>query len=178
MRTVAPARAYAYWSAMAYALNEVGKRDESQTAAQQAMKHAATPAERSKAAQLAYIAQTDLAVQVPRDANGHTQLVTTRVPHHTAGWNPFIEPGDRIRRVQATLREVHCSAGHATGVAIDTPQGPLTLTIPDASHVLMQNAPSEFFCGTQPATTVMVEYAASETRGGKADGVLRGMEFR
>jgi hypothetical protein len=142
---------------MAYAVNEVGKRDESQTAAQQAMKHAATPAERSNAAQLAYIAETDLAVQFTRDADGHTQLVTTRVPHNTADWNPFVEPGDRIRRVQATQRELYCSPGHATGIAIDTPQGLLTLTIPDASQVLMQSAPSEFFCGTQPATTVMVD---------------------
>jgi tetratricopeptide (TPR) repeat protein len=178
MRTVAPVRAYAYWSAMAYALNELGRRDESRAAAQQAMAHAATPAERSNAAQLAYIAQTDLAVQFTQDANGHTQLVTTRVPHNTADWNPFIEPGDRIRRVEATLRELHCSAGRATGVGIDTPHGPLTLTIPDASHVLMRKAPSEFTCGPQPASTVMIEYAVSETRSGNADGVLRGMEFR
>jgi len=105
-------------------------------------------------------------------------LVTTRVPHNTADWNPFVEPGDRIRRVEATLRELHCSAGRATGVALDTSQGPLTLTIPDASHVLMRNAPSEFRCGAQPASTVRVEYAASETQDGNADGVLRGMEFR
>lgn len=178
MRTVARARAYAYWSAMAYALNELGRRDESQTAAQEAMKHAATSAERANAAQLAYIAQTDLAVQFSRDANGHTQLVTTRVPHNTADWNPFIEPGDKIRRAEATLRELHCSAGRATGVAIDTAQGPLTLTIPDVSHVLMRKAPSEFMCGPQPPSTVMVEYAASENQGGNANGVLRGMEFR
>lgn len=178
MRSVAPARAYAYWSAMAYALNELGNRDESQAAAQRAMEHAATPAEHSNAAQLAYVAQTDLAVQFTRDANGHEQLVTTRVPHNTADWNPFIEPGDRIRRVEATLREFRCSAGRAAGIVIDTAQGPLTLTIPDASHILMRNAPSEFMCGPQPASAVMVEYAASETQNGNTAGVLRGMEFR
>jgi tetratricopeptide (TPR) repeat protein len=178
MRSVAPARAYAYWSAMAYALNELGRRDESQAAAQQAMKYAANPAERSNASQLAYVAQTDLAVQFTRDPNGHTQVVTTRVPHNTADWNPFIEPGDRIRRVEATLRDLHCSAGRVTGVGIDTAQGPLTLTIQDPSHVLMRKAPSEFTCGPQPASTVMIEYAASEARSGNADGVLRGMEFR
>lgn len=178
MRRVAPVRAYAYWSAMAYALNELERRDESQAAAQKAMEHATTPAERSNAAQLAYIAQTDLAVQFTRDSNGRTQLVTTRVPHKTADWNPFIEPGDRIRRVEATLRELHCSAGQATGVAVDTAQGPLTLTIPDVFHVLMRNGPAEFMCGPQRPSTVMVEYAASETQGGDAAGVLRGMEFR
>jgi hypothetical protein len=130
------------------------------------------------AAQLAYVAQTDLAVQFTRDASGHTQLVTTRVPHNRADWNPFIEPGDRIQRVQATLRELQCSAGRATGVALDTAQGPLTLTIPDVLHVLMRNGPAEFMCGPQRPSTVMVEYAASEAQGGNAAGVLRGMEFR
>jgi tetratricopeptide (TPR) repeat protein len=178
MRSVAPARAYAYWSALAYALNELGKPDESIAAAQHALEHASTPAERSNAAQLAYIAQTDLAVQFTQDANGHTRLVTTRVPHKTADWNPFIEPGDKIHRIEAKLRELNCSDGRATGIAVDTVQGPLRLTIPDALHVLMRNAPSEFTCGTQPANAVMIEYAASETQDRNADGVLRGMAFQ
>jgi tetratricopeptide (TPR) repeat protein len=178
MRSVTPGRAYAYWSAMAYALNELERRDESLAAAQKSMEHATSPAERLNAAQLAYVAQTDLAVQFTRDASGHTQLVTTRVPHNRADWNPFIEPGDRIQRVQATLRELQCSAGRATGVALDTAQGPLTLTIPDVLHVLMRNGPAEFMCGPQRPSTVMVEYAASEAQGGNAAGVLRGMEFR
>jgi tetratricopeptide (TPR) repeat protein len=178
MRSVAPTRAYAYWSAIAYALGEMGKREESKEAAQRAMEHAATPTERANAAQLAYIAQTDLAVQFTRDANGHAKIVTTRVPHNTADWNPFIEPSDKILRVAAKLRELYCNGGRATGISIDTPEHRLTLTIPDASHVLMRNAPSEFICGPQAASTVMVEYAASEAQGGSADGVLRGMEFR
>ena len=178
MQNVAPARAYAYWSALGYALNELGRRHESIAAAQHAIQHAATAAERAKAAELVYMAETDLAVHFAKDANGHAQLITTRVPHNTADWNPFIEPGDRIRRVEAKLRELNCSGGRATGIGIDTPQGPLTLAIPDASHVLMRNAPSEFTCGPQPASVVMVEYAVSETPGRNADGVLRGMEFR
>ncbi len=178
VRTVPPVRAYAYWSALAYALNELGKRDESVAAAQLAIKHASTPAERSNAAQLAYIAQTDVAVQFTRDATGNTQLVTTRVPHDTADWNPFVEPGDKIRRIEAKLRELDCSNGRATGIAVDTVQGPLRLAIPDALHVLMRNAPSEFTCGLQPANAVTVEYAVSKTQGLNADGVLRGMDFR
>jgi tetratricopeptide (TPR) repeat protein len=178
MRSIAPTRAYAYWSAMAYALGELGRRDESKAAAQRAMEHASTPAERANAAQLAYVAETDLAVQFTRDANGHAQMVTTRVPHNTTAWNPFVEPSDKIHRVVAKLRELDCAGGRATGIAVDTAEGRLTLAIPDASHVLMRNAPSEFICGPQSANTVMVEYAASETQGGSANGVLRGMEFR
>lgn len=177
MRTVAPPRGYGYWTAMAYALGELGKRDESKEAAQRAMEHAATPAERANAAQLIYIAQTDLAVRFTRDANGHAQLVTTRVPHNTSDWNPFIEPTDRILRVAAKLRQFNCSSGRATGISVDTTTGPLTLAIPDPSRVLMRNAPPEFMCGQQPANAVMVEYAASEAHSGSTDGVLRGMEF-
>jgi tetratricopeptide (TPR) repeat protein len=178
MRSVAPTRTYAYWSAMAYALGEIGERDESKAAAQRAMEHASTSTQRENAAQLAYVAQTDLAVRFTRDASGHAQMVTTRVPHNTTDWNPFIEPTDKILRVVASLRELYCNGGRATGIGIDTAEGRLTLTIPDASHVLMRNAPSEFICGPQSASTVMVEYAASEAQGGSADGVVRGMEFR
>src|SRR5207248_7901309 len=136
MRTVAPARAFAYWTAMSYALNEVGKHDDSAAAAQRAMKYAATSAERANAAQLAYIAQTDLTVQFTRDRNGHAQLITTRVPHNTSDWNPFIEPTDKILHVAAKLREFICSDGRAIAIGVDTEHGPLTLAIPDASRVL------------------------------------------
>ncbi len=178
MRTVSPGRAYAYWTAMSYALNEAGKRDEAIDAAHHAMQHAATATERANASQLAYVAQTDLAVRFTRDANGREHLETTRVPRNTLDWNPFIEPSDNIRRVEAKLREFTCTSGRATGIAIETSQGPLTLTIPDPSRVLMRNAPSEFTCGPQPANAVLVEYAASQKRDGTADGVLRGMAFR
>lgn len=178
MRNVTPARAYAYWSAMAYALGELGRRDESTAAAQRALEYAASPTERAHAAQLAYVAQTDLTVQFTRDASGHAQIVTTRVPHNTTDWNPFIEPSDKIFRITAKLRELHCTDSRATGIDIDTAEGRLTLKIPDPSHVLMRNSPSEFICGPQPANPVMVEYAASETPGTGSEGVLRGMEFR
>ena len=80
---------------MADAANELGKRDEAIAAAQKAVEHASTSGRaRAVAAQLAYVAQTDLAVEFSRDANGRTQMVTTRIPHNASNWNPFIEPGD------------------------------------------------------------------------------------
>ncbi len=177
MTTVGAARAYDYWSALAYALGELGRRDEAVAAAGRAMEHATTPAERTRAAQIAYVAQTDLTVQFTRDASGHLQLVTTRVAHGAAGWNPFIEPGDRIRHVEGQLRNIECGGNKVTGVDLDTKDGALKLAIPDPLHVLMRNAPSEFVCGPQAASAVSVEYAASG-KSADAGGVLRGMEFR
>ncbi len=177
MHTISPGRAYGYWTAMSYALNELDKRDEAIQAAHKALKYAATLTERANAAQLAYVAQTDIAVRFTRDATGREHLETTRVPRNTLDWNPFIEPSDNIRRVEAKLREFTCSSGRATGIAIETSNGQLTLTIPDPSRVLMRNAPSEFTCGPQPANSVVVDYAASQKRDGTADGVLRGMAF-
>ncbi len=120
--------------------------------------------------------QTDLAVEFSRDANGRAQMVTTRIPHNASTWNPFIEPGDDIRRVQGTLREIECS-DKGMRIMVDTTGGVLTLAIPDPSHVQMRNAPAEFTCGPQPASPVTAEYAATKARE-NGDGVVRGLEFR
>jgi tetratricopeptide (TPR) repeat protein len=168
IRSVGPARAFGYWSALAYSLTELDRRDEAAAAARQAADHATTPDERATAATLDFIARTDLAVRFARDADGRAQLETTRIPHATAHWNPFIEPGDDLRRVEGTLREVDCGGEH-TRLGVATQDGLLMLAIMDASP--------EFVCGPQTdAPPVTVEYAASQ-KGSGADGLLRGMEF-
>jgi len=176
MKIIAPVRAYSYWTAMADASNEIGRRDEAIAAAKKASEHASTPAERALAAQLAYVAQTDLSVAFSRDANGRAQMVTTRVPHNISNWNPFIEPGDDIRRVQGTLREIECGE-KGMRIVVDITGGALTLAIPDPSHVQMRNAPPEFSCGPQPANPVTAEYAVTKAPENGA-GVVRGLEFR
>ena len=178
MRNVAPVRAFSYWIALADTLRELDKREEATAAAQKAGEYASTPAERARAASIAYMAQTDLAVEFTRDANGRQQMATTRIPHNSTDWNPFIERGDDVRRVQGTLREIQCSKDMMRMV-VDTAAGPLRLSIPDPSRVQMRNAPAEFTCGLQhPASAVTAEYAASKTQGANGDGVVRGLEFR
>ena len=110
------------------------------------------------------------------DEDGTVHMVATRVPHGTADWNPFIEAGDDVRRVSATLREIDCGA--VMRFRLDGPSGPLTLAIPDPSKMQVRNAPGEFTCGVQqPPATVTVVYAARPMAGVKADGILRGIEF-
>jgi len=176
MTSIAPERAYAYWTAVAYAHTELEQRDEAEKSAREAMKYAKTASERTAAAQLAYIARTDLTVQFETDANGNSRLVTTRVSHGATAWNPFVEPGDRLRRVEGTLREIRCGEGRLTGIVVDTSDGPLTLSVPDPQHVSVRNGPPEFSCGAQAAKAVKVEYAASD-EGSKESGVLRGLEL-
>jgi tetratricopeptide (TPR) repeat protein len=176
MHTVAPERAFDYWIAVADALNELDRREEAKAAAKQAADRAATPAQRARAAQLAYMAQTDLAVSFSRGANGRAQMVTTRVPHNTSN-NPFIEPADDLRRVQGALREIECT-DKITRLLVDAPEGRLRLAILDPTHVQMRNAPAEFTCGKQPGNQVWVEYAAARSKEAGTDGVVRGVEFR
>jgi hypothetical protein len=177
MRSVAPARAYHYWSAMADALNQLGRREEAKAAARRAGEHAASAEERAHAARLSYIAATEMTVRLARDANGAMTIVTTRVPHDTQDWNPFIEPDDIVRRATGTLAEIDCGA-KLTRFLLETPAGPLALAIPDPSKLAVRNGPAEFTCGLQAATLVAVVYAAGEVKEPKADGVLRGIEFR
>ena len=175
MRVVAPARAFDYWSILSDALNELGRREEAKAAADQAAQYAADTEQRMHAAQLAYMAQTDLAVQFTRDASGRAQLVTTRIPHESVDWNPFIEVGDDLRRIQGALREIDCSE-KMTRFVVEAGGKLLRLRVEDPSRVRIRNAPADFVCGPQEKTEVTVEYAASQSKG--TDGVVRGMNFR
>jgi len=169
MRQIAPHRAYAYWAAMANALIELDHRSDAKAAAIEAGRHAVTPAEHARAAELAWIADTDLTVRFERDTSGTPHLVTTRAPRDAPGWNPFVEPSDQMRRIDGTLQNIDCS-GKATRLTIASAQQKLTLTIPDPSRVEMHNAPAEFVCGPQSAH-VVVDYAAQNS-------VVRAMDFK
>ncbi|MGP0073602.1 MAG: tetratricopeptide repeat protein [Bryobacteraceae bacterium] len=173
MTAVADARAYAYWLAVADTFNELGRRDEAQSAAQHAAMLAITASERARAQEQTYISKTDLGVRFARDATGRLILVTARMPHGQSDWNPFIEPGDDMHRVQGMLTGIECGA--VTTVQVEASGHALTLTIPDLKHVQMRRAPNEFVCGPQTATRVTVDYA--RTPNSVSDGIIRGMEF-
>jgi tetratricopeptide (TPR) repeat protein len=174
MRRLPDARAYAYWLALADTFNELGRREDAQTAAVHAADHATTAAERARAAQQTYIAQTDLGVQFARDPNGQLILATTRTPHQTADWNPFIEPGDDIHSLQGKLREIHCDK--TTTIRVEAGGKLVTLVILDLQHVQMRHAPPEFTCGPQAPTAVTIEFARAKN--GNAEGVVRGIDFQ
>lgn len=169
-----PERAFAYWTALAYALSELGRPSQAKSAAEKAMRLAASPEEHDRAAELAYVAGTDLAVRFRRGVDGKPQLTMTRVPHGTTAFNPFIEAEDHIEAATGTLREVQCSGGRLTSFLVESSTRLLTLSVPDPTHVLMRNSPAEFTCGAQAPKRVKVEYA---TAGKTGAGLLRGMEF-
>jgi tetratricopeptide (TPR) repeat protein len=172
MRSVAPGRRYTYWISMTRALGELGRLKEARAAAQKAREFARTDDERDHAIQVGILAVTDPAVQVTRDEDGNVRVVAGRVPHG-AEWNPFIEPGDRVRRVEGALREIDCS-GSTSLFLVETGKSTLKLRVPDPLHVQMRQAPPEFTCGPQPMNRVLAEYAET----GVDAGVLRGLEFR
>jgi tetratricopeptide (TPR) repeat protein len=168
MREVAPQRAFAYWSALSDALNEIGRNEEARAAAKRAAEVSNTPAERAHAAELGYVAGTELAVQMLRTDSGASRMVTTRVPRGSSEFNPFVEAGEEIRRTSGTLREIEC--GDPLRFLVETHEGTLALAAPDPSRLLARNSPSEFTCGPQPGAAVSVEYTTG--------GVLRGIDFR
>jgi tetratricopeptide (TPR) repeat protein len=178
MHTIAPARAYGYWSALAYALTELNQRDEAQNAADKAMPYAKTADERSHVSELKYVAKTDLTVQLTHDANGQTRMVMTRIPHGATDWNPFVEPGDRMESVEGQLKTIGCSGSRVTQIAVQAGKAILRLAVPDATRVLMRDAPPQFICGEQTPRTVVVHYASADKPGSQDNGILREMDFR
>lgn len=175
IRKIPASRAYGYWFAMGDALTGLGRNEEAVAAANKAAEFASGAEERTRAAQLAVTAQTHLGVRFARDASGRPVIVTTRVPNDSAGWNPFIEPTDKIRRIEGTLVEVVCGSP-ATRMVVDTGSNRVTVAIPDPSRVQMLHAPPEFVCGPQAAVHVTIDYAVSHSGG--EEGIARGVEFR
>lgn len=176
LKSIAPKRAFQYWSTLSYALEAVGKNEEAKQAAYRAKECATTPGEQVHADRLVYTADTELAVQFTADSNGRMQAVTTRVPRGTVNHNPFIEPGDQMRQARGQLKAIECQ-GQITGIVVDVPEGTLQLSIPDPLQVQILNGPSEFQCGAQSPVPVVVSYALASARDGSR-GVVRGIEFQ
>jgi tetratricopeptide (TPR) repeat protein len=177
MRVPLGTRRFAYWIAMAAALNELGERSDAQKAAKEAEKAAQTEAERLQARQLGFVAATDLRVQFVTDAEGHAQMQMTRVEHGATDFNPFIEPTDHLQKANGKLREVLCQAGKLSGFLLATSDGTVTLEVPDPLHVLIRNGPAEFYCGPMQEEAVEADYAIVQATG-KTMNVVRGMTFQ
>lgn len=176
MRPVASARAFGYWTALANALTQLGRGGEAKAAAMRGLDSAATEDERNHAADLAYVAETDLAVRMSRDAQGRTRMVTTRVPHGAEDFNPFIEPGDAIERIQGALREIDCT-GSVLRVVVETADAMVTLAIRGLDRVQIRKGPEEFTCGKQAGPRVAVAYAKFKAPQEGVAGDIRGLEF-
>jgi tetratricopeptide (TPR) repeat protein len=170
-------RCYAYWTAMASSLLELNENDEARKIALEAAKVAQNDSDRQKALQLSYVAATDLNVQFSTDAAGHSQMVTTRIPHGATNWNPFIEPSDAIQHSNGKLSQVLCTNDKLTGFLLQTASGTVTLEVADPARVLMRNSPNEFYCGAVRAKTVEADYAVI-TLAGQTRNILRGMTFQ
>jgi len=171
MRTIAEARAFSYWSVMGYALLDLGRRDEARAAAAKARAAASSDGERENAGRIAFLADTEMTVQLTTGPDGpHFQ--TVRVPLGQAARNPFIEAGDGIRRVEATLRNVECG-DDGIRIGLSARGSEMLLSVPDPSRVQIRNTPGvafEFVCGPQKPQAVLVEYTSGN--------VLRGLELR
>jgi tetratricopeptide (TPR) repeat protein len=171
MHGVSPARAFAYWSAMADTLLDLRRREDARAAALHARESATSDAEREQAGRILYMADTELAVELTSGPDGpHFRAI--RVPHDQPPRNPFIESGDRIQRAEATLKEVQC-AENEIRITVSGQSADLTLSVPDPSRVQIRNTPGvsfEFTCGPQTPGKVLVEYTTTN--------ILRGLELR
>lgn len=170
-------RRYAYWTAMASSLLELNENQQAHESALEAAKAAQTTAERNNALQLANIANTDLSVQFATDSEGNSRMVTTRIPHGTKNWNPFIEPSDAIQHSDGKLSQVLCKDEKLTGFLLLTQTGAVKLDVADPSRVLMRNSPDEFYCGPAAGKPVAADYAVVRSAG-QTRNILRGMTFQ
>jgi tetratricopeptide (TPR) repeat protein len=174
----APERnAFAYYKSLAYTQAELGLRDEAVRSAAEARKHARTPEEIAEASKQAWMAQSEIAVQMAPDGKGQLTRIPLRDAASTSEWNPFIAPGDRMERREGALREVDCSAKEIR-LAVIVDGRTLVLSLPDPGRVQVRKSGSRDFeltCGPVQETRVAVEYAISSDE--QIAGVLRGIQF-
>ncbi len=170
--------AFAYYKGLAYTQVELGLRDDAVRSAAEARKYARTPEEIAEAGKQAWMAQSEIAVQLAPNGQGQLTRIPLRGAASAVEWNPFIAPGDRIERRQGTLREVDCSAREIR-LRVIADDRALLLSLPDPGRVQVRKSGTgafELTCGpVEPATRVAVEYAASADP--EIAGVLRGIQF-
>ena len=170
-------RAFAYYYALANAQFELGLRDDAVRSAAEAHHRARTGEEVAKAANQTWMAQSEIVAQLSRDGPGHLVRVPLDNAGSTAGWNPFIAPGDRIERQEGALREVDCSVQEIR-LSVIVNDRRMLLSIPDLGRVQVRKAGSGVFdltCGPQDDPRVLVEYAVSTDPA--ITGLLRGIQF-
>jgi tetratricopeptide (TPR) repeat protein len=178
LRFVPQSRAFAYYSALAHTQTELGMRDAANRTAGEARKRARTEEEAARAGELAWMASSEIVVQMTADQFGQLR----RVPLNSElleNWNPFIEPGDRIERAEGVLREVDCS-GEVLRLTVDSRGQPVVIGVSHPERVQLRPAgagPLEFTCGQPDGRRVIVEYALSTDTGSGYAGTLRGIRF-
>jgi|SRR5579862_6063152 len=169
---------FAYYNGLAYAQVELGQRDDAVRSAAEARKHARTPEEAAEAGKQAWMAQSQIAVQLTPDGSGQLTRIPLRDANATSEWNPFIAPGDRIERREGSLRAVDCS-GKEIRLTVAVDDRTLVLSLPDPGRVQVRQSSGgafELTCGeAQDAPWVAVEYAV--TSDSEIAGVLRGIQF-
>jgi tetratricopeptide (TPR) repeat protein len=167
-----PDRASRYYASVADVLLELNRRPEAKAAALEAQRFASSDEERRQAHTFAYLADTEMTVEIVAMPDGHREFRTIRVPVNAARRNPFIEADEEARSTEATLRRVDCTDG-GTRLVVSIKGGELSLAIADPSRVQIRNGGGvkfEFVCGLQKARPVLVEYTAGN--------ILRGLELR
>jgi tetratricopeptide (TPR) repeat protein len=178
LRFVPQRRAFAYYTALAYTQNELGMREEANKTAAEAQKRAHTEEEAEHARDLAWMASSEIVVQMTGDRLGQLR----RVPSKSSAlenWNPFIEPGDRIQREEGVLRDVDCS-GDMLRLTVIAHERPVVLDVSHPERVQLrpvEAGPLEFTCGRQDGRHVLVEYALPAKPDQPYSGILRGIRF-
>ena len=103
----------------------------------------------------------------------------TTPPDPSQPSNPFVRPGEIVKRVEGVATHLECDGKKAT-LRVSVGAGPMLFAIDDPKHVLLKHrgeSTFDFCCGPQKPFGVAVEYVPNPEKGKPVAGVLRALEF-
>jgi tetratricopeptide (TPR) repeat protein len=177
------------FSGLAYAQAHMGDRAQARASAEKAKKYAKTPEQTNRADDL--LRYLDAQEQAEAAAKARSEQIRTadsipqpstqkfEVPDPAKPGNPFVRPGDQLKRVEGVATHLDCD-GKQARLRVAVGAKILLFTIDDPQRVLLKHAGDmtfEFKCGPQKAFGVAVEYVPETDSRKPVAGIVRALEF-
>jgi tetratricopeptide (TPR) repeat protein len=174
--------------ALAYA--QLGDRDAARANVEKAKKYAKTPEQSNRSDELLrfidakerYEAAAKARAEQPRP-DSIPQPVTGKSEASGPGaaqlTNPFVRPGEELKRVEGVATHLDCTTAQAR-LRVSVGAKTLLFAIDDPKRVLLKHSGQmtfDFTCGPQKPFGVAVEYVPESNPRSAVAGVLRAMEF-
>ena len=176
------------FSGLAYAHAQLGDREQARVNVEKAKKYAKTPEQKTRADDLLrYLDAQQRAVDAAKARSEQARTADSipqpsqklEPPDPAQPTNPFVRPGERLKRVEGVATHLECDNKQAR-LRVSVGARIMLFAIDDPKRVLLKHAGQmtfDFTCGPQKPFGVAVEYVPEPDSRKPVAGVVRALEF-